>query len=87
MADKTQSPVQVDRQNQDARLDRLEEGQFFQEKNLAELNTALLHQQRQIDTLEHKLAVAEEKLALLLAQIDQSGGEPTLPPHFMPERY
>lgn len=74
------------------RLIRLEELTFFQEERLEALNAALSAQQRQLDTVENRLADAVELLRALRGQMDllrgnmAAGGE-ELPPHYMPERY
>ncbi|MDD2966364.1 MAG: SlyX family protein [Desulfovibrionaceae bacterium] len=68
------------------RLTRLEEGCYFQEAALKELNEALIQQQQQIDMLEKMLARSETKITALQAQLDQ-GPENSPPPHYMPERY
>ncbi len=69
------------------RLDLLEEGQYFQEKNLKELHEALHMQQKQLDMLEKKLARTEEKLASLLGLMDGQGITQTLPPHSIAQKY
>lgn len=69
-----------DMADSDQRLARLEEGHYFQEKNLHELNTALLQQQSYIDALEKRLNQAEEKLRALQGHLNE-GGVATLPPH------
>lgn len=70
----------------DVRLSRLEETTFFQETTIAALNEALTHQQFHIDALEKRLAVSEERLRELQELLDD-GGEATVPPHSVPERY
>ncbi len=64
----------------DQRITLLEEGLYFQEKLLKDLDEVLQEQQKHIAMLEKKLAHAEEKLAGLM---EQSGGDfaHTLPPH------
>lgn len=64
-----------------ARLERLEEQHFFQERTITALNEALTGQQRQIDLLENRTTRLEEKLLSLWEQMDE-GGETTLPPHY-----
>ncbi len=73
--------------DQDQRVDLLEEGQYFQEKNLKELHEALTLQQKQIDVLEKKLHRLEEKLASVLHLADGQGIVQTLPPHSLAEKY
>lgn len=68
------------------RLARLEEGQYFQEKNLQELNAALIAQQTHMDVLEKRLALVEEKLGALQSLMDE-GGTATVPPHSVPGLY
>lgn len=70
----------------DARLDRLEETCFFQESALAALNEALTRQQFQIDALEKRLNVSEERVRELQELLDDSA-EAAVPPHSVPERY
>ncbi|MDE7064878.1 MAG: SlyX family protein [Desulfovibrionaceae bacterium] len=70
----------------DERLSRLEENSFFQETAIEALNDALTRQQFQIDALEKRLAVSEERLRALQELLDD-GGEATVPPHSVPERY
>ncbi len=70
----------------DERLSRLEETNFFQETTIAALNEALIRQQFQIDALEKRLAVSEERLRELQELLDD-GGEAVVPPHSVPERY
>lgn len=64
-----------------ARLERLEEQHFFQERTITDLNEALTGQQQQIDLLETRIARLEEKLLSLWEEMDE-GGETTLPPHY-----
>lgn len=68
------------------RLTRLEEGQYFQEKNLHELNAALLQQQSYIDALEKRLTKAEEQLSAMQGLLDE-GGVASVPPHSVPGLY
>ncbi len=62
------------------RLALLEEGMYFQEKLLKELDEALQAQQKHLDFLEKKLTLTEEKLAEALAQ-NSEGFEQGMPPH------
>ena len=63
------------------RLARLEEQSYFQEQAIAELNQALTRQQFQLDEMEKRLALAEERIAVLLPLLDD-GGPSTPPPHY-----
>jgi len=63
------------------RLARLEEQSYFQEQAIAELNQALTRQQFQLDEMEERLALAEERIAVLLPLLDD-GGQSTPPPHY-----
>jgi len=63
------------------RLARLEEQSYFQEQAVAELNQALTRQQFQLDELEKRLALAEERIAALLPLLDE-GGQSAPPPHY-----
>jgi len=63
------------------RLARLEEQNYFQEQILAELNQALTRQQAQLDGLEQRLALAEQRLAALLPLLEE-GGQSAPPPHY-----
>ena len=63
------------------RLVRLEERSYFQERASAELNQALTRQQFQLDGLEKRLALAEERIAALLLLLEE-GGRSTAPPHY-----
>jgi len=62
------------------RLARLEEQGYFQEQTLAALNQALTRQQFQLDEMEKRLALAEERIAALLPLLDE--GESSPPPHY-----
>ncbi len=66
--------------DQEHRLVLLEEGLYFQEKLLKDLDEVIQEQQKQITVLEKKLAHTEEKLASLMAQND-GGFVQTVPPH------
>ncbi|MBQ3058946.1 MAG: SlyX family protein [Desulfovibrio sp.] len=70
----------------DMRLTRLEEAQFFQEQRLEALDAALLQQQTQLDRVEKQLEHALRLLQLLREKLEEDP-ENSLPPHFMPERY
>ncbi|MDR0238797.1 MAG: SlyX family protein [Deltaproteobacteria bacterium] len=63
------------------RLARLEEQNYFQEQVLAELNQALTRQQFQLDEMEKRLMVAEERINALLPLLEE-GGKNTAPPHY-----
>jgi uncharacterized coiled-coil protein SlyX len=63
------------------RMDRLEAQAYFQEQALAELNSALVLQQSQIDGLERRLAAAEKRLAALSLLLEE-GGRDAPPPHY-----
>ena len=63
------------------RLARLEEQSYFQEQSLAELNQALTRQQFQLDEMEKRLALAEERIAVLLPLLEE-GGQNAQPPHY-----
>ncbi len=73
--------------DQGQRIDLLEEGQYFQEKNLKELHDALTFQQKQIDMLEKKLHNLEAKITSVLQVVDGQGIVQTLPPHSVAEKY
>jgi SlyX protein len=62
------------------RLARLEEQSYFQEQAVAELNQALTRQQFQLDAMEKRLALAEERIAALLPLLEEAGNSP--PPHY-----
>ncbi len=64
------------------RLARLEEGLFFQERLLQDLNTALTGQQRQMDRMQSELEALREKVLELSALLDEPGGVSTPPPHY-----
>jgi SlyX protein len=63
------------------RLARIEEQSYFQEQALAELNRALTRQQFQLDGLEKRLALAEERITALLPLLEE-GGQSVAPPHY-----
>jgi SlyX protein len=63
------------------RLTRLEEQNYFQEQAIAELNQALTRQQVQLDEMEKRLALAEERIAVLLPLLEE-GGQSAPPPHY-----
>lgn len=66
------------------RIARLEEGLFFQERLLEDLNAALAGQQRQLDAMERTLAETRalaEDLRLLLEAGGGTGNAP--PPHYL----
>lgn len=65
----------------DGRISKLEESVFFQERLLADLNSALTSQQRQIDTLEE----AVRRLHLQVKSLAEQSGEGPAnlpPPHY-----
>ena len=64
------------------RIDRLEESVFFQERLLADLNTALAAQQRQLDTLEDGLRIMRQNLEALRDQVGE-GPANVPPPHYL----
>ena len=69
--------------NIEERLTRLEEGLFFQERLLRNLNTALTDQQRQLDMLEAVLGGLREKVAGLSELVDAANAPAnTPPPHY-----
>ena len=67
----------------DSRITRLEEGMFFQERLLRDLNTALTDQQAQLDVMERLLHALQEKVGEI-SESGQAGGGPvnTKPPHY-----
>ena len=67
--------------DQAKRLQRLEEQLYFQEESILQLNQALTRQQFQMDSLEHRLELAEQRLIALLPLLEEAG-EPGLPPHY-----
>lgn len=71
------------------RLNRLEERVYFQERQLEDLNEALVRQQVQLDETEKRLADACLVIRVLREWLGQQGDGPenALPPHYMPERY
>ena len=73
--------------NVQEKINRLEELSWFQEKLLGELNEALTAQQRQLDRIEKRLAMIEERVRQLQQSCGQDAPVNTLPPHYMPERY
>ena len=72
--------------SQEERLNHLEESVFFQETALAHLNDALTRQQMQLDALEKRLSTTEAQVKRLLVLLED-GGEASLPPHSLPERW
>ncbi len=67
---------------QEERLARLEEGLFFQERLLQDLNAALTGQQRQLDRMQGELEALREKVLEINALLDENGGVETRPPHY-----
>ena len=67
----------------DARLERLEEQVYFQERTLSALNEAITLQQRQLDDLQGRMEAVEEKFRELWELVGNEGGEATVPPHYM----
>ena len=63
------------------RLARLEEQSYFQEQAIAELNQALTRQQFQLDEMEKRLTLIEQRIAALLPLLDE-GGQSAPPPHY-----
>ena len=66
-----------------ARLERLEEQVYFQERTLSALNEAITLQQRQLDDLQGRMEAVEEKFRELWELVGNEGGEATVPPHYM----
>lgn len=66
-----------------ARLERLEEQVFFQDRTIASLNDVITSQQRQVDDLQGRLEVVERKFRELWELVGDEGGEATVPPHYM----
>ena len=66
-----------------ARLERLEEQVYFQERTLSALNEAITLQQRQLDDLQGRMEAVEEKFRELRELVGNEGGEATVPPHYM----
>ncbi len=66
-----------------ARLERLEEQVYFQERTLSALNEAITLQQRQLDDLQARMEAVEEKFRELWELVGNEGGEATVPPHYM----
>lgn len=62
------------------RIARLEEGLFFQERLLADLNAALTGQQRQIDALERLVEEMREGLEELRLALETGPGPVNVPP-------
>lgn len=62
------------------RIARLEEGLFFQERLLADLNAALTGQQRQIDALERLAEEMREGLEELRLALETGAGPVNVPP-------
>ena len=65
-----------------ARLERLEEQVYFQERTLSALNEAITLQQRQLDDLQGRMEAVEEKFRELWELVGNEGGEATVPPHY-----
>ena len=67
------------------RLARLEEGLFFQERLVAELNAALTAQQKQFDAMERGLEELRAQVAelRLLIEAGVDGPVNTAPPHYL----
>lgn len=63
-----------------ARLERLEEQVYFQERTLSALNEAITLQQRQLDDLQGRMEAVEEKFRELWELVGNEGGEATVPP-------
>ena len=63
------------------RLARLEEQSYFQEQTIATLNKGLTHQQFQLEGVEKRLALCEERILALLPLLDE-GGQNAPPPHY-----
>ena len=69
--------------NIEERLVRLEEGLFFQDRLLRNLNIALTEQQRQLDQMEVVLGGLREKVAGLSDLVDAANAPAnTPPPHY-----
>ena len=62
-----------------ARLERLEEQVYFQERTLSALNEAITLQQRQLDDLQGRMEAVEEKFRELWELVGNEGGEATVP--------
>ena len=69
--------------NSESRITRLEEGMFFQERLLRELNAALTGQQAQLDAMQRLLEDLREKV-LEFNDANGEGGGPVAakPPHY-----
>lgn len=66
----------------ESRLARLEEGVFFQDRLLGDLNAALASQQRQLDTLERAVAETRERMEELRQLLEEGGPANLPPPHY-----
>ena len=66
----------------ESRITRLEEGMFFQERLLRDLNTALTDQQAQLDAMRHLLESLREKVLELSEQSGEGGPVNAKPPHY-----
>ncbi|MDR3073971.1 MAG: SlyX family protein [Deltaproteobacteria bacterium] len=71
---------------EEERLARLEEGLFFQERLLNELNAALTDQQRRMDALERRMEGMRLQVEELLLLLEEGGGVNIPPPHYSPSR-
>ena len=71
--------------NQEERLQRLEEENYFLQSKMEELNQALIFQQKQLDALEASLLKATTLLEQLRCQQDMREGDLKAgerPPHY-----
>ena len=66
-----------------ARLERLEEQVYFQERTLSALNDVLTAQQEQLDDYQVRLEIMEQKFRELWELLGEEGGEATVPPHYL----
>ena len=73
-------------QETESRLIRLEEGQYFQETLLKDLDSALRAQQNEINQLEHVVASMRTEI-LILKELLAAKGESVRPPHYLPEEF
>lgn len=83
MASFPASPMEEDLANKERRIARLEELTFFQEQTIADLNEALTAQQTQMDIQEKRLALLEARFSVLWQNLNEDGGELTVPPHYL----
>ncbi|MFR3456994.1 MAG: SlyX family protein [Bilophila wadsworthia] len=66
-----------------ARLERLEEQVYFQERTLSALNEAITLQQRQLDDLQGRMEAVEEKFRELWELVATKAAKRPCPSHYM----